>query len=951
MRLKKNPCYGIPTASQSEIESWGRRYNPATGEMDGDWKNCGWRGIIDIGDGDIMTEVGLSDEFDGVEIGYPLIVPDTTDAELLLIAQAQRTGDDSVIPQSAYDKAVAWAIQRIEEEKSPFYNGDASDETYRNIESKNYYYELENITDRNRDKFVGWFEKPILATPIGGILRLIYGLYEREMAEFPNIYTGTQRDFCEYLCRTLYGEHWYSQTQFNEIVLDKLLYELEIGGIWGDVIEEYDDTFYDNFDTALNRVCTYFCNSNHVRYTGIDDVYSELGIQKLSPNIKPFKTMLDANWIQNRALAINHLRYLYVDFKNVFSGYFIIDNVVDSYYSIWKALGDTTDVSFSTLLSNAISDIPNSTKKWKNLLRFDGNFILKSYNSIGYNHYKDMFYYNDGSDWINEYSLSEMAQLGLEDMEFIVYDQTEENTPSGGGRWEPRTLDDTSAYELAGYGTSIPQGTTGYFFRTDEELLYYCNGYDEPYKYNAVDSIFYITENGVKRYARYMESSYINKVVYGGDTTTCRKFQFMSFVYLYSRYKYENGSFSSISYYYTYDENSHKIIPSSGSSSYPSIASMYMTPRYIYGTYVQDGDTYEDGSWNIQYITNIDPTGATGGECYYNPNNNKIYQYDSDTSTWSAVCTFTTVTDVEYYCQHTNRGVITTGGYVGYLFSLVAGKRNMTTKITTDYSQSESDYPAVIWSARVEYREAPTINGRYPHLRFAIDEWIDEVEEAPECCLLVETRNISIMIDGVSSQVPTSSEQNGTRIYVNTPVQVSTYVYYKSIYLRVSGTWVEEERIEDNFDTLLFKESGEENNRIEIDISGVSDYVYIYGIDQTTYPNTYPTTVNAFGLTYINRAGTETSISVQPSASPTVIEMYFNHNTETFYDVDTDNLDISAAYKDLSNYTPFSQRYEWQNFPSGYHDTYRFVPFYTGISMKAIGMIIDLTGYFMTIIR
>lgn len=145
--LPKNPCYGRAEASEEEIESWGRRYNPATGEMDGDWKNAGWRGIIEIGEDLVMTEVGLSDEFDGVEIGYPLIVPTTTDEELLLIAQAQVEGDDSVIPQSAYTKAVAWAISRLNQDKDPFYNGDEEDEELRNIDSTKYTEEYNYFLD------------------------------------------------------------------------------------------------------------------------------------------------------------------------------------------------------------------------------------------------------------------------------------------------------------------------------------------------------------------------------------------------------------------------------------------------------------------------------------------------------------------------------------------------------------------------------------------------------------------------------------------------------------------------------------------------------------------------------------------------------------------------------------------------------------------------------------
>ena len=121
-------------ATEEEIEDWGRRYNPATGEMDGDWKNAGWRGIITLENGDVMTEYGMSDEIDGVEVGYPLIVPDTTDEELDVIAEAIIEGDDTIITQDIIDKALDWAEYRLSLNKSPFYNGDAEDEPLRVVD-------------------------------------------------------------------------------------------------------------------------------------------------------------------------------------------------------------------------------------------------------------------------------------------------------------------------------------------------------------------------------------------------------------------------------------------------------------------------------------------------------------------------------------------------------------------------------------------------------------------------------------------------------------------------------------------------------------------------------------------------------------------------------------------------------------------------------------------------
>lgn len=121
-------------ATSEEISAWGRRYNPATGEMDGDWKNAGWRGIIPLENGDVMTEYSESSEIGGVEVCYPLIVPNTTNDELETIKYAISYGD-RFITQSIRDKAVSWAESRIAHGKSPFYNGDAEDEQYRVIDN------------------------------------------------------------------------------------------------------------------------------------------------------------------------------------------------------------------------------------------------------------------------------------------------------------------------------------------------------------------------------------------------------------------------------------------------------------------------------------------------------------------------------------------------------------------------------------------------------------------------------------------------------------------------------------------------------------------------------------------------------------------------------------------------------------------------------------------------
>lgn len=117
------------TATPEEMADWGDR-------PDGTPKNAGWRGIIPLPNGDVMTEVTIGVEIDGVETDIPLIVPSTTDDDLNIIASlAMGLIDVSEIPQEIEDLAITWAEYRISENLSPYYNGDAEDEQWRTIDS------------------------------------------------------------------------------------------------------------------------------------------------------------------------------------------------------------------------------------------------------------------------------------------------------------------------------------------------------------------------------------------------------------------------------------------------------------------------------------------------------------------------------------------------------------------------------------------------------------------------------------------------------------------------------------------------------------------------------------------------------------------------------------------------------------------------------------------------
>ena len=119
-------------ATKEDLLNWGKRFNPASGKMDGDQKNAGWRGVLSDGKGGVMTEVSVGTEINGKEVQIPLIVPESTKEDLKRIA-AIANGELTEIPDDLLDKAIAFAQKRIASGKSAFYNGDKEDEQLRRI--------------------------------------------------------------------------------------------------------------------------------------------------------------------------------------------------------------------------------------------------------------------------------------------------------------------------------------------------------------------------------------------------------------------------------------------------------------------------------------------------------------------------------------------------------------------------------------------------------------------------------------------------------------------------------------------------------------------------------------------------------------------------------------------------------------------------------------------------
>lgn len=112
-------------ATQEEIALWGKR-------LDGTQKQSGWRGILSDGIGGVMTEVSVGVEIDDKEVEIPLIIPDSTTSDLARIAKVAL---GEAVPDDLLDKAVAFARKRLEEGKSPFFNGEQDDQAFRRIKT------------------------------------------------------------------------------------------------------------------------------------------------------------------------------------------------------------------------------------------------------------------------------------------------------------------------------------------------------------------------------------------------------------------------------------------------------------------------------------------------------------------------------------------------------------------------------------------------------------------------------------------------------------------------------------------------------------------------------------------------------------------------------------------------------------------------------------------------
>lgn len=111
----------MPAVAPGPTPYYGRRYNPATGQMDSqDMKSTGWLGPSTNALGQNVSEYGFTAPIDGREVEVPSIVPGLTGDQLRAVLAA--SAGHGPPPRDVMDAAYEHARGRIGAGLSPFWN-------------------------------------------------------------------------------------------------------------------------------------------------------------------------------------------------------------------------------------------------------------------------------------------------------------------------------------------------------------------------------------------------------------------------------------------------------------------------------------------------------------------------------------------------------------------------------------------------------------------------------------------------------------------------------------------------------------------------------------------------------------------------------------------------------------------------------------------------------------
>lgn len=108
-----DPYPDFPIVTPGDATEWDKR-------ADGSDKGTGWLGVRSRPDGSVSSELSIGVEINGEEVDIPTMVPGLTPEEMRWLMTTPLEQQAQNMPQTILRKAVAHAMHRMANGKSPF---------------------------------------------------------------------------------------------------------------------------------------------------------------------------------------------------------------------------------------------------------------------------------------------------------------------------------------------------------------------------------------------------------------------------------------------------------------------------------------------------------------------------------------------------------------------------------------------------------------------------------------------------------------------------------------------------------------------------------------------------------------------------------------------------------------------------------------------------------------
>jgi hypothetical protein len=115
-RGQQSTSSAVPAPSPPDF-GYGARWDEKTQSYSGPPKGLGFLGPLKNARGEVMSEYSVDGEINGKPVQYPSIVPTLTKDELTAVLSAK---EGARLPNSVYQKAAAFAKQRLDAGQDPF---------------------------------------------------------------------------------------------------------------------------------------------------------------------------------------------------------------------------------------------------------------------------------------------------------------------------------------------------------------------------------------------------------------------------------------------------------------------------------------------------------------------------------------------------------------------------------------------------------------------------------------------------------------------------------------------------------------------------------------------------------------------------------------------------------------------------------------------------------------